>query len=99
MLQMLITFVMNVVVTIIEFIFSPFLTALFALFPSLAEYFLRITTFLTTGFTYLGTCLSWLCFDTTMFTLLFDYFIIKYSIHLLIQAIKFAINLYNKLKP
>lgn len=99
MLQMLITFVMNIIITIIQAIFTPFLTALFALFPSLSTYFTYITNFLTTGLQYVGTCLNWLCFDTSMFTLLFDYFLLKYSIHLLIQAIKFAINMYNKLKP
>lgn len=99
MLEMLINFIMQIIITIINFIFSPFMNALFALFPSVGEYFSHITSFFSQAFTYVATILQWFCFSPSMFVLLFDYYIIKYSVHLLIVAIKFAINMYNKLKP
>lgn len=99
MLEMLIGFVMNIIVTIIEFLMSPFLNALFALFPSLGEYFNYINVFLSQAFSYVATIIQWLLFTPSMFGLLFDYFLIKYSVHVLVVAIKFAVNIYNKLKP
>lgn len=99
MLELLINVVMQIIITIIEFVFSPFMNALFALFPSVGQYFTYITSFLSQAFTYVSTILNWLLFTNSMFALLFDYFIIKYTIHLLITAIKFAVNMYNKLKP
>lgn len=99
MLEMLIKFIMQIIITIINFIFSPFMNALFALFPSVSTYFYHVFGFLEQGFTYVSCILQWFCFTPSMFVLLFDYYIIKYSIHVLIVAIKFAINIYNKLKP
>lgn len=99
MLEMLIKFIMQIIVTIIQFIFSPFLNALFALFPAVGQYFNYISSFLSQAFTYVSTVIQWLCLTPSMFGLLFEYFIIKYSVHLLIVAIKFSINMYNKLKP
>lgn len=78
---------------------SPFLAVIFALFPALQQYFTYITSFLNSAFTYLSTVLQWLLFDPSMFLLLFDYFAIKYSVYITVIAIKFAINIYNKLKP
>lgn len=99
MLQMLIKFIMQIIISVIEFVVSPFLAAIFALFPAVGEYFTHITSFLSMSFTYVSTVIQWLCFTPSMFALLFDYFIIKYAIHLLIISIRFAINIYDKLKP
>lgn len=75
------------------------MNALFALFPSVGVYFSYVVSFFSQAFTYVSTILQWLCFSPSMFVLLFDYYVIKYSIQLLIIAIKFAVNIYNKLKP
>lgn len=99
MLEILINFIMQIIITIINFIFSPFMNALFALFPSVGQYFTYISAFFSQAFTYVSTIIQWLCLSPSMFVLLFDYFIIKYSVYVLIIAIKFAINMYNKLKP
>ena len=99
MLELLVTFVMNFIVTIVDFLMSPFLNALFALFPSVGQYVSNIHIFLTMAFTYVSTILQWFLFTPSMFVLLFDYFVIKYSIYVLIVSIKFALNIYNKLKP
>lgn len=97
--EIIINVVMNVIVSIVEFIMSPFLNALFALFPSLSTYLSYVTAYLTQAFTYVRTILEWFLFTPAMFTMLFDYYVIKYSIFVLTRAIKFAINIYDKLKP
>lgn len=99
MLQMLINFIFNIILTIVQAITTPFMSVLFALFPDVAQYFSYITTFFTTSITYVTTILRWFLFEPAMLTLLFDYYIIKYTVHLTIQAVKFTINLYDKLKP
>ena len=99
MLQILINFIFNVVLTIIQFILSPFLLAVTALFPDISTVVSSILMFLTQSLTYVTTILRLLLFTPDMFTLLFDYFVIKYSIFGLVSAIKFTVNLYNKLKP
>lgn len=81
-----------------DLLFSPILSAIFALFPSLSSYFSHITNFLSMCFTYVRSILSLLLINDTMITALFDYFIILYSVYLLVLAIRFAINIYNKLK-
>lgn len=99
MLQMLINFIFNIILTIVQAITTPFFSVLFALFPSVAVYFSYISDFLTTGLTYVTTILRWFLFSPSMLILLFDYYVIKYTVHLTIQAVKFTINLYDKLKP
>lgn len=99
MLQILINFIFNVVLTIIQFILSPFLLAVTALFPDISTVVSSILMFITQALTYVTTVLRLLLFTPQMFTLLFDYFFIKYSIFGLVSAIKFTVNLYNKLKP
>lgn len=99
MLQMLINFIFNIILTIVEVITTPFFNTLFSLFPAVGHYFGYITTFFSTAITYVATILRWFLFSPSMLVLLFDYYVIKYTIHLTIQAVKFTINLYNKLKP
>lgn len=99
MLQMLINFIFNIILTIVETITTPFMTALFALFPSVSTYFGYISTFFSSALTYVTTILRWFLFTPSMLTLLFDYYVIKYTVFLTIQAVKFTINLYDKLKP
>lgn len=99
MLQMLINFIFNIILTIVEFITTPFMTTLFALFPDVAQFFNYISSFFSMSVTYVTTILRWLLFSPAMFTMLFDYYVIKYTIFLTVQAVKFTISLYNKLKP
>lgn len=99
MLEILFNFILSIIVDIINLILSPFLTAFFALFPSVQVYFEHLTNFFNIAFTYISTILQWFCFSPSMFVLLFDYFIIKYSIQILIVAVKFGVNMYNKFKP
>lgn len=90
---------MQVILIIMNMVFSPVLNALFTIFPDLGEMFNHVTTFISQAVIYVSTILEWFLFSPAMFAMLFDYFIIKYSIHLLITGVKFGINMYNKLKP
>lgn len=91
--------IMNIIITISEIFLSPFMNALYALFPSVSTYFSYINSYLIMAFTYVSTVLQWFLFTPAMFVLLFEYYVVKYAIHLLVLAIKFTVNIYNKLKP
>lgn len=99
MLQMLINFIFNIILTIVQIVLSPFFNALFALFPAVGQYFSHITEFFSSAIMYVGTILRWFLFTPEMWTLLFDYYVIKYGVYILVVAIKFTITMYNKLKP
>lgn len=99
MLQMLINFIFNIVLTIVQLILSPFLNVITALFPDLTQVINSLSLFFTQAITYVSTILHWFFFEPSMWILLFDYYVIKYSIYVIILAFKFTINMYNKLKP
>lgn len=98
MINTLIKGIFYLITKLFDLIFSPILTAIFALFPSLSSYFTHISNFLTYCFTYLRSVLALLLITDTMITAIFDYFFILYSIYLIVLVIRFAINVYNKLK-
>lgn len=89
-------FIINKIFTII---FTPFFTALFALFPQLSTFLTYITNFLALAVRYIGFISSLIFIPSNYWTMIFDYFVIKYSIFILAQGVKFIINVYNKLKP
>lgn len=98
MINTLIKGIFYVITRLFDIIFSPFLSLIFGLFPSLSTYFNYITNFLSYCLTYVRSILSLLLINDTMITALFDYFIILYSIYLIVIVVRFAINIYNKLK-
>lgn len=98
MINAIIKGIFFLVTKLFDLLFSPILSAIFTLFPSLSTYFSYITNFLNMCFTYVRSILSLLLINDTMITALFDYFLILYSIYLLVLAIRFAINIYNKFK-
>lgn len=96
---MLINFIFNIILTIANFVLSPFMSLITSLFPDLSQVILSITNFFSVAITYVSTILHWFFFDKSMWILIFDYYIIKYSIFLLTSAVRFTINIYDKLKP
>lgn len=98
MINAIIKGIFYLITKLFDLLFSPILSAIFALFPSLSNYFSYITNFLNMCFTYVRSILSLLLINDTMITSLFNYFIILYSIYLVVLSIRFAINVYNKLK-
>ena len=81
-----------------DILLSPIILLITALFPNLSDMFSHLSTFLGYCFTYVRSILSLLLINDTMITTLFDYFIILYSIYLIVLAIRFGINIYNKFK-
>lgn len=98
MINVIIKGIFYVITKLFDIIFSPILTAIFALFPSLSDYFSYLLDFLSMSLTYVRSILSLVLINDTMITALFDYFLILYSVYLTVIVIRFAINVYNKLK-
>lgn len=98
MIKTIILGIFNLITKMFDLLLSPILSAVFALFPSLEGFFSHVSDFLSMAFTYVRSILSLLLINDTMITALFDYFIILSSIHLIVLAVKFALNIYNKLK-
>ena len=96
MINAIIQGIFKIIMWLFDLLFSPILSGIFALFPGLSSYFTHITTFLNMCFTYVRSILSLILINDTMITALFDYFIILYSIYLIVLAIRFIINVYNK---
>lgn len=99
MINKLIEGIFYIITKIFDILFTPFFSALFALFPSLSSYLSYILNFLNQALTYVGAFTTMLFFPSNYMTAIFDYFVIKYSIFILSRSIKFIINIYNKLKP
>lgn len=98
MINLLIKGIFWVITQLFNIIFTPIFSVIFTLFPSLGSYFTHITSFLQLSLTYVRTCLSFLCINDTMILAIFDYFVILYSIHITLLAIRFALKIYEKLK-
>lgn len=86
------------VTKLFDFLLSPIILIITALFPNLSDMFTYLSTFLGYCFTYVRSILSLLLINDTMITTLFDYFIILYSIYLTVLGVRFGINIYNKFK-
>lgn len=99
MANAIITGIFKLIMRIFDILMKPLTVAISALFPSLAQNFTYITTFLLTyAFKYVFLLTTLLLVPSGALTMFFDYILIKYSIYLLVVVVKFAINVYNKLK-
>lgn len=98
MINAIIKGIFNLISSLFDALLSPLISVITALFPSLTPFFTSITSFFSYAFTYVRSILSLLCIPDTLILGLFDYFVILYTIHITVLAIKFALNIYNKLK-
>lgn len=98
MINAIIKGIFYLITKLFDLLFAPIISVITALFPSLSIYFSYITNFLSMCLTYVRSILSLLLINDTMITALFDYFLILYSIYLVVLSIRFAINIYNKFK-
>lgn len=85
--------------TLYNLLLSPILSGIISLFPATATLFTYITSFFTYALYYVAFVRELLLIPASLMTLLFDYFLIKYSIHLILIAVRFAMNIYQKFKP
>ncbi len=104
MLSMLIKVVFTIITKLFSIILQPILSVILLLFPDLQQltssilllfnnYIFTYVTFALRMLEHLTALPHWLV------VFLFDYLLIKYSIYLIIQAVRFGLNVYNKLKP
>lgn len=98
MINAIIKGIFFLVTKLFDFLLSPIILLITGLFPTLTNMFTHISTFLSLCFTYVRSILSLLLINDIMITTLFDYFIILYSIYLIVLAVRFGINIYNKFK-
>lgn len=99
MINLIIQFIFWLITTIFNIIFTPVFAAIYALFPDVAQYFTYINNFLDYAFQYVNAALDFLIIPSAAMQLLFSYIVIKYSIFLVRQTIKFTFKVFTTLKP
>ena len=98
MINAIIKGIFNLITSLFTTILSPIISVITSLFPSLSSFFSSISTFLSYCFTYVRSVLYLLCISDPIIVAFFDYFLICYTIHLTVLAVKFGITIYNKFK-
>lgn len=98
MINAIVNGIFKLIINLFNLILSPIIVGITVLFPNINTYFSYINTFLNYALTYVSTILDLFLIPRSSLVLLFDYFIICYSIYLLSISIKFGITIYNKFK-
>lgn len=98
MINAIVSGIFKLITSLANLLVTPFITAILALFPQLEPVLSNITSFLAQMVTYVPLIIDLALIPKTAVVLLFDYFLIKYSVHLLQQAISFTIRIYNYFK-
>lgn len=80
-------------------VFSPLFSVINVLFPSLDGYMANVVSFINYSSTYVLNACDFVLLPRSYVIMLLDYFLIKYSIFLAIQTVKFTMMVYEKLKP
>lgn len=98
MVNALVNGIFKLIISLFNTITAPIVSAVTVLFPDLSIFFTYINTFLSYALTYVGLVLDLLFIPRAAITFLFDYFLICYSVYLLVISIRFVITIYNKFK-
>lgn len=98
MISAIIEGIFNLILSLFDFIFGSIFSSIIALFPNLTVYMLNVIDFLTIALTYVGLSLDILLVPTSVMQWLFSYFMIKYSIFLIMSTVRFILSIYNNLK-
>lgn len=98
MINAIVSGIFKLITNLASLLVTPFISAMLALFPSLQPILSNIISFLSQMVTYVPLLLDLMLIPKTAVVLLFDYFLIKYSVHLLQQAISFTVRIYNYFK-
>lgn len=99
MFELLINFIFNVVSTIAQAFMTPVINIIFAMIPDLTVHAEHVFQWFNLAFQYLTCVYRWFLFTPAMFVLLFDYFAIKFTIWVTACGLRFALKLWNTLKP
>lgn len=91
--------IFNIITQLASSIMIAPITLITSLFPDLTNALNYVIQYLTTILQFVPLALDFLMIPRQAVVFLFDYYIIKYSIYLIIRIIKLVITIYNKLKP
>lgn len=98
MINALLNGIFKLIINLFNSITSPVVSAVTVLFPAVGTFFTYINNFLGYALSYVSLVID-LCFiPRPALIFLFDYFLICYSIYLLVISIRFVITIYNKFK-
>lgn len=98
MIDAIIKGVFFIITKLASVIMYPIIAIITALFPSLGDILNNAILYFNTIFQFVPLCLELLMIPRTAIILLFDYYIIKYTIYISVRAVKAALVIYNKLK-
>lgn len=98
MFQALFNGIFKIIIRLFNALLSPVIATIVALFPAVKHPFRFINRFLDKFINIVPFVLELLHIPRTACILLFDYFVVCSSIYYSVIAIRFALNIYNKLK-
>lgn len=98
MIKALFLGIIKFVIKLMNVILMPFVSIVTGLFPEVTVFFNHITSFLNQALTYVGLILDLFLVPRGAVALLFNFWIISYSIYLAILSVKFFVNVYQKFK-
>lgn len=104
MLDMLVKAVFTIITKLFSLILQPILSVILGVFPDLSDIVSTILSFFNDYvfhyISFLVNMLENLVFlPHWLIVFLFDYFLIKYTIYITVQGVRFGLQIYNKLKP
>ena len=98
MIKALFLGIINFVIKLMNLILTPFVSIVTGLFPDVTVFFNHISAFLNQALTYVGLILDLFLVPRGAIALLFNFWIISYSIYFSILSVKFFVNVYQKFK-
>lgn len=98
MIKALFLGIIKFIIKLMNIILMPFVSIVTGLFPEVTVFFNHITSFLNQALTYVGLILDLFLVPRGAVALLFNFWIISYSIYLAILSVKFFVNVYQKFK-
>lgn len=98
MIKALFLGIIKFVIKLMNIILTPFVSIVTSLFPEVTVFFNHITAFLNQALTFVGLILDLFLVPRGAVSLLFNFWIISYSIYLAILSVKFFVNVYQKFK-
>ena len=98
MFQALFNGIFKIIIRLFNALLSPVIATIVALFPAVKHPFRFINRFLDRFINIVPFVLELLHIPRTALVLLFDYFVVCSTIYYSVIAIRFALNIYNKLK-
>lgn len=99
MFNALITGIFGIVESLAGSIMAAPISLITALFPDLTNAINQVIDYMTTILQFVPLALDFLMVPRQAIIFLFDYYIIKYAIYLIVRVVKLVLTIYNKLKP